>query len=118
MTYSCPKCGYSMRMQVQAVISAPSDLAHQLGKRNLRRKDVYLMGVLWETADHICDNPDCRHVLDGYGNYVTKLKKENERMQEVLRNIGDLAHDVSTGPAAPDHYWEIRKLAYEYLRQN
>ena len=42
---------------------------------------MYLMGVLWETADFICTNPECRKVLDGYGNYVTNLKKEVERLK-------------------------------------
>ena len=39
------------------------------------------MGVLWETADFICTNPECRKVLDGYGNYVTSLEKEVERLK-------------------------------------
>lgn len=73
-----------MRMQVQAVIEAPSELAHQFSKQNLRRADVFLRGVLWETADHICTNPDCGRVVDGYGNYVTNLRKENERLKAEL----------------------------------
>jgi len=79
-------------MQVQAVVSAPGDLAHQLSKRNLRRKDVYLMGVLWETADYICTNQTCSHVVDGPGNYRTNLEKgierlraENERLRAELQ---------------------------------
>jgi hypothetical protein len=74
-----------MRMQVQAVVSAPSDLLHGLSKRNLRRKDVYLMGVLWETADHICTNEKCSHVIDGYGNYVTNLKKQRDELLASLQ---------------------------------
>ena len=42
---------------------------------------MYLIGVLWETADFICTNPKCGKVLDGYGNYVTNLKKEVERLK-------------------------------------
>ena len=68
-------------MQVQATISAPGKLAHRLSKQSLRRKDVYLMGVMWETADFICTNPECGNVHDGYGNYVTNLKKEVERLK-------------------------------------
>jgi hypothetical protein len=68
-------------MQVQAVISAPGELAHKLSKQNLRRRDVYLIGVLWDTADFICTNPKCGKVLDGYGNYVTNLEKEVERLK-------------------------------------
>lgn len=42
---------------------------------------MYLIGVLWDTADFICTNPKCGKVLDGYGNYVTNLKKEVERLK-------------------------------------
>jgi hypothetical protein len=68
-------------MMVQATVSAPSELVHQLSKANLRRKDVYLMGVNWETADHICDNPACGQVIDGFGNYVTRLEAEVKRLK-------------------------------------
>lgn len=78
-----------MRMQVQVVISAPSSLAHQFSKQNLRSKDVRLLGVLWETADHICTNPECRSVIDGYGNYVTGLKKEVERLKAKYEPTGE-----------------------------
>lgn len=61
-------------MQVQAVISAPGALVHQLSKKNLRLASVHLMGVLWETADFICENPKCQHIADGHGNYVTRLR--------------------------------------------
>lgn len=83
----CPRCGGPMRMQVQAVISAPSELESQLSKRNLRRKDVYLMGVLWETADHICTTPKCGYVFGAYGNYVTNLKKRVEELEALLEQM-------------------------------
>ena len=31
---------------------------------------------------------------------------------ETLAEIGDFAHDKSTGPAVPDDLWEIRSMAY------
>lgn len=74
-------------MQVQATISAPSSLAHQLSKQNLRSKEVYLMGVNWETADLICENQDCQHITDGYGNYVTKLEKANMALVAELTTL-------------------------------
>lgn len=77
----CEKCGSPTRIQVQAVISAPGELYHQFSKKNLRRGDVHLMGVLWETADFICTNEDCQCVTNGYGNYVTRLKQEVERLK-------------------------------------
>lgn len=80
----CPNCDSTMRMQTLAVISAPAELSHNLTKQNLRRKDVHLMGVLWETADYICENPECRHVTNGYGNYVTNLEKDNKVLRAAL----------------------------------
>ena len=115
MKFSCPKCGSSMRMQVNACISAPSDLMHDFKKTNLRRKDVYFMGVFWETATHICSNEKCKNVIDGYINWIDEMKVQNEVMKEALQKIHELAHDVSTGPAVPDVYWEIRELAMQML---
>ena len=63
-------------MHVQASLSAPGELTHRLTKANLRRGDVYLLGVNWETADYICTNAACGHVVSGYGNYVSNLEKE------------------------------------------
>jgi len=36
-----------------------------------------------------------------------------DRLREVLRRIGDMAHDASTGPAVPDVLWEIKRIAYD-----
>ena len=35
------------------------------------------------------------------------------QLSTALQQIGDYAHDHSTGPAVPDHLWEIRRMAYE-----
>jgi len=83
----CQKCGSDTRMQVNVVISAPGDLAHNLSKRNLRSKDVFIMGVKWETADFICTNAKCRHVTIGYGNYVSNLEKEKDKLFQQLKNL-------------------------------
>lgn len=77
----CEHCGSATRMQVLVVISAPGYLNRILSKQNLRRKDVRLKGVLWETADFICTNSECGKVKDGYGNYVTNLEKEVNRLR-------------------------------------
>ena len=81
----CERCGQETRMQVQAVLAAPSELLHKFSKSNLRRADVYLMGVLWETADFICTNFECRTVTDGYGNYVSRLKKDHDALRKELK---------------------------------
>lgn len=43
----------------------------------------------------------------------TVAADEIERLRVLLKDIGDKAHDLSTGPAVPDGYWEIRGMAYE-----
>ena len=57
----------------------------------------------------------------GAGQYVSVyavhklLSVERERREELeqrLREIGDFAHDHSTGPAVPDALWEVRSMAY------
>jgi len=42
----------------------------------------------------------------------TDMQAEIDRMSDALREIGDFAHDRSTGPAAPDALWEVRSMAY------
>lgn len=73
-----------MTMQVQAVIQAPSELEHQFSKRNLRKKEVFLRGVLWETATHICDDHVCGAIVDKFGNYVTRLEDEVQELRAKL----------------------------------
>lgn len=48
---------------------------------------VFKLGVQWETADFICTNLSCQRVTDGYGNYVSKLKKENEQLKEEIQAL-------------------------------
>jgi hypothetical protein len=36
----------------------------------------------------------------------------------VLKDIGDFAHDRSTGPAIEDALWEVRRMAYEAMTPN
>ena len=75
----CQHCdSENVRIQGQATLSAPGELMHQFSKSNLRRKDVYLMGVNWETFDVICG--DCSRVTPAYGNYVSRMEKEVERL--------------------------------------
>lgn len=45
-----------------------------------------------------------------------KLEEALQRidyMEDVLKMIGDMAHDCSSGPASWDAYWTIRQLAYD-----
>ena len=82
MSWACKHCGGPTRIQVQATLSAPAELSHNFSKTNLRRRDVYLLGVNWETADTICKN--CGTVVHAYGNYVSRLEKENTRLRAEL----------------------------------
>ena len=53
---------------------------------------------------------------------VRELEAENERLRDEaselldrLQEIGNFAHQNSTGPAIPDEFWSIRDMAYAPL---
>lgn len=48
--------------------------------------------------------------------HILHLRLQLTASESRLREIGDKAHDLSTGPAVHDGYWDIRELAYELLR--
>ncbi len=50
--------------------------------------------------------------LRNLGNEAEMAADEIARLHELLRKIGDCAHNASTGPAVPDTLWEIRSMAY------
>lgn len=85
--FECEKCGSPTDAMVQMVVCAPSTMLHRFTKKNMNTKEFRIKGVLWETADFLCTNDECRHVTDGYGNYVTNLKKENERLKTELATL-------------------------------
>lgn len=89
-SWKCLRCGSETRMHVNAVISAPAELLYEFSKSNLRRRDVYLIGVKWDTTDFICTNPRCNTVTNGYGNYVSNLEKEVARLKEWLVLTGKI----------------------------
>lgn len=72
---------------------------------------IDLIQRLRDEAD-LCDNDgayDVAQLLDKAADALTAR-------DELLRQIGDKAHDLSTGPAVEDGYWTIREMAYEPLR--
>lgn len=79
--FECEKCGSPTRAMVQMAVSAPSEMMYDFTKKNMKSADFKIHGVIWETADFICTNQSCQHVTNGYGNYVTRLKKENETLK-------------------------------------
>lgn len=46
---------------------------------------------------------------------IKRLRAELINAEEKLREIGDYAHDHSTGPEVPDALWTVREMAYELL---
>lgn len=43
-----------------------------------------------------------------------ELRAKVDRLVELLQEIGDIAHERSTGPAVPDALWEVRRMVYEF----
>ena len=50
--------------------------------------------------------------IEGAQKTYESLCEEIEMLRSVLRQIGDYAHDNSTGPTVPDALWDIRAIAY------
>jgi hypothetical protein len=53
--------------------------------------------------------------FDCYERQIAAQAAEIERYQKVLGDIGDKAHDLSTGPEVWDGYWDIRRMAYDAI---
>jgi hypothetical protein len=51
--------------------------------------------------------------LSVIANKLEEMDKEIDRLGDLLLEIGNIAHDASTGPAVPDVLWEIRSKAYQ-----
>lgn len=61
-----------------------------------------------------------KHAYQGVVAKVLILDSERDTLnsniayfEDLLKQIGDYAHDNSTGPSVPDAFWEIRRMAYE-----
>lgn len=47
---------------------------------------------------------------------IFEQRRRIVELEQALEAIHDRAHDLSTGPAVPDGYWEIRSMAGDALR--
>jgi hypothetical protein len=56
-----------------------------------------------------------REVIASQAKIIEDHIPDTEKMVDVLREIGDFAHDKSTGPAVLDALWEIRSIAYNAI---
>lgn len=87
----CPYCGSTRtRMMGNISVSFPSSMNHNLTRANMRSAQFRIHGVLWETMDLICE--DCNRVEDAYGNYVTRLEKENAELRARLDTTAALCN--------------------------
>lgn len=87
----CPECRKSLE---QAGILQPQDQRQVIPYHGGRRSNDTMT---WRDA--------------------TELEKEQAariaELEALLKDIGDYAHDNSTGPAVPDALWTIRGMAYD-----
>lgn len=50
--------------------------------------------------------------LEEFFRWALEAGNARDEMSGLLRDIGNFAHDHSTGPAVPDALWEVRRMAY------
>jgi len=62
---------------------------------------------------HITDKLRSYSPNSGYSRVMREAADEIERLNDLLIEIGNKAHDASTGPAVSDALWEIRSMAYQ-----
>jgi len=69
-----------------------------------------------ETGEPLyCELCDCISRRNDAETMEAEARAEAAAMREAIKDIGDFAHDRSTGPAVPDALWEIRRMAYTVL---
>jgi hypothetical protein len=73
------------------------------------RKIDYVYGCLTVVNNPVDRGRAC------YRSQLAAQAAEIERYQKVLGDIGDKAHDLSTGPEVWDGYWDIRRMAYDAI---
>lgn len=82
-----------MRFMVSTTISAPGELYHGLTKAAYRRGDVHLWGVNWESAEKICQNEKCGHVIfSPRRNERYELSQENKRLKALIEKAPTFFH--------------------------
>jgi len=50
--------------------------------------------------------------LEEFFKWALDAGNERDEISDLLHDIGNFAHDRSTGPAVPDALWEVRRMAY------
>ena len=59
---------------------------------------------------------DTALIVTAVNSHATLLARV-AKLEKALREIGDYAHDKSTGPVVPDALWEVRTMAYAALAE-
>jgi hypothetical protein len=104
-------------MTVMATVSAPGEFFGNLTKANIRRKDVYLSGVNWETANFICTNEECRYIYAGYGNYISKLEKKCLLLDDFIELLESYETNSSlTDSHTLELFLRLSQQAKDYLQ--
>lgn len=76
-------------------------------KANMRR-----LAACWNALVHVSTEQLETGEMYSMGQAIADLTRERDQLQDRLTDIGNFAHDKSTGPAVPDALWEVRRMAY------
>lgn len=53
--------------------------------------------------------------VEQFFQWSAKISDERDELSDLLVEIGNFAHDNSTGPENPDALWEVREMAYKHI---
>lgn len=93
MKVICERCGGDEFIyMVDAIIVAPATIGFKLSKQNLRKKDVYIQRVDWDTRTFICKK--CNKVdSDIRTGYIKALRDDGDALRARLRELGEEVMD-------------------------
>jgi hypothetical protein len=52
------------------------------------------------------------HRIKEFFQWALDAGNERDELSDLLHDIGNFAHNKSSGPAVPDALWKVRRMAY------
>jgi hypothetical protein len=106
----CDICEKEMDWSIQVNMWIPKDVLFYLSKKNIRRKDVEIIGVDWSNAKPVCRNEKCMEDF--------KNKEELKKVKELLREAYDHLNFCNYGDSyEKECSLDLRNELNEYFKE-